>query len=150
MLQPASGSVTFGEQFTITISVVTESSTPDPLTGEPVISTVPSTTVPVVTASYNDPGVTITPGPGQVTIAGRYTSIIPITWHFLNNNKQEVTAPTAPAAGSFYKITQVDSPPKLTETCTYTIDSESFVHTVTLGSYTTIANQLKGLLAGSN
>ena len=147
MLVPASGTVTFGDQFSVTIQVVTETSTVDPETGQSSTTTSPTTEIPTVTASYTDAGVTITPAPGQVTISGRYTSIIPITWTYLNNSKQTVTSPTAPATGSFYKITQVDSPPKLTETCTYTIAGEPFVHTVTLGSYTTIANQLKNLLA---
>lgn len=147
MLVPASGTVTFGENFTVTIQVVTESSTVDPETGQSTTTTSPTTEIPTVTASYNDPGVTITPAPGQVTISGRYTSIIPITWTYLNNSKQTVTSPTAPAIGTFYKITQVDSPPNLTETCTYTISGEAFVHTVTLGSYSTIGNQLKNLLA---
>ncbi len=147
MLVPASGTVTFGEQFSVTIQVVTESSTVDPETGLTSTTTSPTTEIPTVTASYTDPGVTITPAPGQVTISGKYTSILPISWTYLNNSKQSVTSPTAPAAGSYLKITQVDSPPKLTEVCTYTIAGEPFAHTVTLGSYTTIANQLKGLLA---
>lgn len=149
MLTPSSGTVTFNEQFTVTINVVTESSTVDPETGQTTTTTTPSTEVPVVTASFTDPGVTITTAPGQVTLSGKYISIIQTTWTYLDNNKQTVTSPSAPAVGSYFKITQVDSPAKLTETCTYTISNEPFVHTVTLGSYTTIANQLKSLLAAT-
>lgn len=150
MLQPASGSVTFGDQFSITINVVSESTAPDPLTGDPVTTTTPSTVVPTVTRSFNDPGVTVTTAPGSVTISGAYQTIIPITWHYLDMNGAEQTAPSSPPVGTFKKIVQVDSPPTLTQTCTYTITTETaenFVHTVTLGSYTTIANKLKSLLA---
>lgn len=149
MLVPTSGTVTFNETFSVTINVVTESSTVDPETGLTTTTTVPSTEVPVVTASFTDPGVVITTAPGSVTLSGKYISIIQTTWHYLDNNKLLVTSPSAPTTGSYYKITQVDSPTKLTETCTYTISGESFVHTVTLGSYTTIANQLKSLLAAT-
>lgn len=147
MLTPTSGTVTFNEQFSVTITVSTESSSVDPVTGETTTTSSPSTTIPTVTASYTDPGVTITTAAGSVTISGKYTSILPISWTYLNNNMSPVTSAVAPAAGTYKKITKVDSPPVLTTTCTYTISGEAFVHTVTLGSYSTIANQLKGLLA---
>lgn len=147
MLTPASGSVTFNEPFSVTITVTTEESTTDPTTGETTTGSIPSTEIPTVTASFTDPGVTITKGPGTVTISGKYTSIIPINWTYLNTSGQTVTSTVAPAVGTFFKITKVDSPPMLTATCTYTIGSEPFVHTVSLGSYSTIANQLKSLLA---
>lgn len=147
MLTPSSGTVTFNEQFTVTITVSTESGPVDPETGG--ATQEPSTEIPTVTASYNDPGVTITTAPGSVTISGKYISIIPISWTYLNNSKQSVTSSVAPNIGEYYKITKVDSPSSLTATCTYTIGTEPFVHTVTLGSYSTIANLLKSLVAAS-
>lgn len=150
MLQPALGTVTFGDQFSVTITIVSESTSIDPVTGLPVTTTTPSTVVPTVTRSFNDPGVTVTTAPGSVTIAGAYQTIIPITWHYLDLAGAEQTAPSAPAVGTFKKIVQVDSPPTLTQTCTYTITTDSaeqFVHTVTLGSYDVVANKLKSLLA---
>ena len=142
MLTPASGTVTFGEQFSITITVTSESSTVDPVTGETTTTSTPSNEVPTVTASFSDPGVTITTEPGSVTISGKYTTIIPISWTYLDHNMQPVTVPTAPATGIYEKITKVDSPPALTATCTYTISGESFVHTVTLGSYATSLSKI--------
>jgi hypothetical protein len=147
MISPTSGTVTFGVPFTVTISVFSESESIDPQTGLPVTTDTPSTTVPVVTASFNDPGVTITPSVGQVVISGTYQTILHISWSYIDLNGQQVTQPQAPTVGTFKTIFKVDSPPNLTETCTYTIDGTPFVHTVTLGSYSNIANTLKSLMA---
>lgn len=147
MISPTAATVTFGENFTVTISVFTESTTTDPETGLPSTTQVPSTTVPVVTTSFADPGVTITPSAGQVVIAGAYQSIIQSSWSFINKSGQSVTQPQAPAVGTFKTIFKVDSPPKLSELCTYTVDGTPFVHTVTIVSYSGIANLLKSLMA---
>lgn len=142
MITPSSGTVTFGEQFSVTISITTESTEEG---GTPV----PGTTIPDVTASFNDPGVTILAEEGQVTISGKYTSIIPIPWTYIDLTGNVVTSTSPPDVGKYEKITGVESPSSLTATCTYTIDSDSFVHTVTLGSYSSIANTLQTLLAGA-
>jgi hypothetical protein len=137
-LTPASGTITFATPFTTTITVGTDD-------GMGTIT--PSTTVPVVTASPVDPGVTITTSPGTVVLSGSYTSVIPVTWHWLDDNMLQKSGPAAPAVGTFKKITGVDSPTSLSATCTYTIDGESFVHTVSIPSFSTIADILKSLLA---
>lgn len=129
--------------FTQVINVLIE--TIDSMTGETVL--IPSTTVPVVTASFTDPGVVITPTVGSVTISGLYRQIIVTSWTYLDLNKQLVTEQIAPEIGTFSMITKVDSPANLQEVCTYTIDGEAFVHTVDLVSYTGIADALKSLLA---
>jgi hypothetical protein len=147
MISPTSGTVTFGVPFSVTISVFSESESTDPDTGLPVTTQEPSTTLPVVTASFNDPGVTITPSIGQVIIAGTYQTIIQTSWSFIDLSGNKVTQPQAPTVGTFKTIFKVDSPPRLTETCTYTIDGSPFVHTVSLGGYSGIANTLKSLMA---
>lgn len=143
MLTVTSATVGMATPFTQVIDVQVE--TIDELTGETIL--VPSETVPVVTASYTDPGVVITTEVGRVTISGLYRSIIVTSWTYLNLNKTLVTTNMAPEIGTFSMITKVDSPANLKETCTYTIDGESFVHTVDLVSYSGIANTLTSLLA---
>jgi hypothetical protein len=148
MLSVTSGSVVFGDQFTVTIEVLAES-TGGSGEGETPPPPEPTTEIPEVTASFTDSGVTVTPAAGKVTISGKYTSIFEIPWTYINLQGAVVTSITAPEAGTYKKITSVQSPSVFTKTCTYTIAGESFVHTVTLGSYTTIANKLKSLLAGA-
>lgn len=143
MLSPSSATVVFATQFTQVVQVL--SSSVDPVTGES--SSTPSTTVPVVTASFTDPGVTITPAVGQVTIAGQYKKIIPISWTYIDTTGAVVTKDTAPDLGTFKMIVKVDSPPALQVPCIYTIDGETFTHTVDLVSYSTVADKLKSLLA---
>lgn len=142
MLSATTGTVTFGSSFTITIDVFSEEI--DPETGE--TTTTPSETAPVVTKSFDDPGVTVTAEAGKVTIAGTYRKIIVTSWSYLDLAGTLKTTQVVPEIGTFSKITKVDSPAKLTETCVYTIDGETFTHTVDLGSYTVVANTLKELL----
>lgn len=143
MLSITAATVAPSTQFTVVITVL--STTVDPTTG--IETTGPSTTVPVVTASYTDPGVTIKPEIGQVTISGQYKTIIKTTWHYLDLNRVQVTSDAAPDTGKFSMITKVDSPANLKETCVYTIDGETFTHTVDLVSYSGIGTLLKSLLA---
>jgi hypothetical protein len=69
-------------------------------------------------------------------------------WLDLSNSQQSGTTP--PAEGTYNKIFQLDSPPSLTEICTYSIDGDSFVHTVTLVTYDTLRDTLLAKVAGSN
>jgi len=143
MLSVTAATVGMATPFTQVIDVLVE--TIDPLTGETV--TGPSTTVPVVTASFIDPGVIIKPEIGKVTISGLYRKIIITSWTYINLSDSSVTEQLAPELGTFKMITKVDSPANLKEICTYTIDGETFTHTVDLGSYSGIADTLKTLLA---
>lgn len=143
MLTVTEATVGMATPFTQVIDVQDE--TIDELTGETIL--VPSETVPVVSASYTDPGVVITTEVGRVTISGLYRSIIVTSWTYIDLNKALVTTNMAPELGTFIMITKVDSPANLKEVCTYSIDGETFTHTVDLGSYTGIANTLKSLLA---
>ena len=153
MLTPSSATVVFNTEFTQVITVSTSETVEgvDPETGEPTSSVVetPSTVIPTVTASFKDPGVTITTAPGTVTLSGKYTSILPVTWKWLDLNNVQQTGKEPPANGTYNKIFQMDSPPSLTETCTYSIDSESFVHTVTLVTYDTLRDTMLAKIAGS-
>lgn len=143
MLSITEATVGMATPFTQVIEVQTE--TVDPETGETV--TEPSETAPVVTASFTDVGVVITPEVGKVTISGLYRQIIVTSWTYIDLDEKIVTTDMAPEIGTFKMITKVDSPANLKETCIYTIDGETFTHTVDLGSYTGIANTLKSLLA---
>ena len=150
MLNPALATVTFYAPFSITIEVLEVTDGVDPITGEPTSSSSPSTEIPTVTADFVDPGVAVVASTGTVTISGAYNSIIPITWHWLDNNNQELSGPTPPAVTTYSKIVRVDSPPFLSKDCNYTITtlggSDVFVHTVTLGSWSVIADELTALL----
>ena len=143
MLSTTSATVGFATSFTQVI-VVLEIVT-DALSGT--VTTKPSTTVPIVSASYIDPGIVITPAIGQVTISGQYKTIIKTTWTYLDKNGTSVSIPSVPDLGTFKMITKVASPANLKETCVYTIGSEAFTHTVDLGSYSGIGDKLKSLLA---
>lgn len=142
MLSVTTGTVVFGTPFTISIDVFSEEV--DPETGE--TTTTAGTEVPVVTKSFDDPGVTVTAEIGKVTIAGTYRKIIVTSWDYLDLNGELKTVQVTPEIGTFTKITKVDSPAKLKEDCVYTIDGETFTHTVDLGSYTVVADTLKQLL----
>ena len=133
MATPSSGSVSFLTNFSVTLTLDT------------------GTTATSVTADFVDPGVTITINTDTVILAGAYNSIIPITWGWIDNNRTNQTGKTAPAVGTYEKITKVDSPPLLTKVCTYTINGEggTFAHTVSLGSYDVIVGQLTTALAGA-
>jgi hypothetical protein len=149
MLTPSSETVIFGEPFTTTIVVSISDTAIDPNTGEPVTTDTPSTEIPTVTADFVDPGVTIETAPGLVTLSGAYQTIIPITWHWLDLGYQQQSGVAPPSAGTYSKIIRVDSPPLLKKDCTYTIGSDTFVHTVDLVSYDRVANLLKTLVAGT-
>lgn len=144
MLTPSSATQVFGETFSITITV--SSSEPGATPEDPPVET-PSTEVPTVTRSFNDPGVTVTAAAGSVTISGKYTSILPTTWKWLDLSGAEKTGVAPPAVGTYSKIFQMDAPPALTAQCVYTIGGEQFVHTVTLVTYDTLKNTLLDLLS---
>jgi hypothetical protein len=110
-------------------------------------SSAPSSSVPSVSASFNDSGVTILPSAGRVTISGQYNQSHSISWQYLDLTGAVKTSDTPPETGTFSKITKVDSPPRLIETCVYTIAGQTFTHTITIVSYDPIANTLKSLLA---
>lgn len=146
MLTPSAATVVFGTEFTqvITVSTSEPGATPE----DPPVET-PSTEIPTVTASFQDLGVTVTTGPGTATISGKYTSILPVVWKWLDLSNVQKTDTAPPADGTYNKIFQLDSPPNLSETCTYTIGGENFVHTVTLVTYDTLKNVLLAKVAGS-
>jgi len=143
MLSVTQADVVFATQFTQVITVFTQVTDPD--TG--LATDVPSTTPPVVTKSFDDPGVTVTTAVGQVTISGMYRKIIVTTWQYIDLNGVVQTTQVTPALGTFKMITKVDSPALLKQDCVYTIDGETFTHHVSLPSYTIVANTLKSLLA---
>jgi hypothetical protein len=143
MLSITEATVGMATPFTQVIEVILEEV--DPETGE--TTSTPAETVPVVTASFSDPGVVITSEVGKVTISGLYRSIIVTSWTYLDLEGNITTSNMAPELGTFNMITKVDSPASLTEVCIYTIEGETFTHTVDLGSYSGIATTLKSLLA---
>lgn len=140
MITPSSSIIGYKTPFTITINVTDD-------LGDPILD------IPTVNPSFVDPGVTISTTTATIEISGEYQAIIPIVWYWLNLKFEQLSADVPPSAGSYSKIFRVDSPTSLTEICTYTIDSsegtELFSHTVDLGSYTPIADELKSLLAGA-
>lgn len=146
MLSTTAATQVFGQTFTLTITV--SSSEPGALPEDPPVET-PSTEVPTVTRSFTDPGVTVTTAPGSVTIAGKYTTILPTTWKWLDKNNVQQTGVEPPAAGTYNKLFQMDAPPTLTATCIYTISGETFTHTVTLVTYDTLRDTMMTLIAGS-
>lgn len=132
MISPETGSVNFLTNFSVTITLDT------------------GTTATSVVADFVDPGVVISYSDETVTISGVYNSIIPITWAWIDNNKTNQTGKTAPSAGTYEKITKVDSPPFLSKVCNYTINgTDTFAHTVSLSSYDVIKNQLVTALEGA-
>lgn len=110
------------------------------------------TNISAVTASYSDPGVNVSFTSGTVTLSGSYQSIIPVTWHWKDLNDQMQSGPSAPPAGTYEKIIQVDSPASITTDCIYTIVSDAgtdtFTHTVDLVDYGKIKTALANALAG--
>jgi len=153
MLDVTAATVVFGDTFTQVINVVPDTP-PDTGGGSGGDSgggssppPAPPQTIPVVTASYTDSGVTITAELAKVTISGKYTTIIKTHWEWLDLTGAPQSGSSAPPTGTFKKITKVDSPVNLKETCIYTIDGATFTHTVDLVSYDKIGNLLKSLLA---
>jgi hypothetical protein len=132
-LTPASATQTFLQNFTTVITVDS------------------ATSITSVIADIVDTGVVISYGTSTVTLSGKYQSILPITWYWKDLNDQLQSGSSAPATGTYQKIIKLDSPPFLTRDCTYTIvndtGTDSFVHTVTLVSYDTLATELTTLLA---
>jgi hypothetical protein len=147
MIDSTAGTVTLSTPFSITLTVSTESGASGAEGG----SSGTVSDIPRVTTSLTDPGVTITTAPGSVTIAGKYIAALKTKWHWLDSEMKPVSGDAPPAVGAFSKVTGVDSPTSLTNTVVYTITSsagtDTFTHTVTLGSFSTIADLLTGLLA---
>ena len=137
MLTPQASTQTFLVNFTTTIVVSIDTTTN--------VSSISS-----VVADIVDPGVVVTIGIDTVTLAGKYTSILPIKWYWKDLSDTLQSGDTAPATGTYLKIVQLDSPSTLTKDCNYTITSDAgvdiFVHTVTLGSYDPLSVQLTTLL----
>jgi hypothetical protein len=132
MVTPATAPVSFLTNFSVILALDT------------------GTTATSVVADFVDPGVTITRNDDTVTIAGAYNSIIPVTWSWIDNDRNQQTGKTAPAVGSYEKIVSVESPSFLSKVCTYTInDSDTFAHTVSISSYDIIKNQLATALSGA-
>jgi hypothetical protein len=157
MLSITAATVVFGDEFTQVIDIVPD--TPPEGGGEPPPEPPPEpvpVTLPVVTASVTDEGVTIKPEliytgnvatAAKVTISGKYTTIIKTNWAWLDLAGAPQSGSSAPPVGTFKKITKVDSPANLKETCIYTIDGLTFTHTVDLVSFDKVGNLLKSLLA---
>jgi len=138
MLTPASATQEFLKDFTTVITVSIDTSTA-------------VTTVTSVVASFKDPGVVVNIGTSTVTLSGKYKAILPIKWYWKDLDDQLQSGDTAPPAGTYLKLVQLDSPPTLTEDCIYTITSDAgadtFVHTVTLISYDNLATELQSALS---
>jgi hypothetical protein len=138
MLTPPSATQDFLKDFTTVITVSIDTST--------AVSNISD-----VVASFQDPGVVVSIGTDTVTLSGKYTSILPIKWYWKDLDDQLQSGDTAPPAGTYLKLVQLDSPPVLTEDCVYTISSDagtdSFVHTVTLISYDNLATELQSALS---
>ena len=145
MLTPASATQVFLEEFSLTISVEVPGG--EAGEGEEPLPPTPSTEVPVVTRSFEDPGVTVTASAGQVTIAGKYTTILPTTWKWLDLNGNQVVDTEPPAEGQYSKLFQMDAPPTLTKDCVYSIGGEDFTHTVTIVTYDTLRDKMLDLVA---
>ena len=139
MLTPRSDTVIFQNTFTTVIVVTAGTDTA-------------VTSISTVTASFYDSGVSISYGTDTVTLSGAYQSIIPITWYWKDLDDQLQSGPSVPAVGTYEKIVQVDSPTSLTTDCIYTVvsdaGSDTFTHTVSLGSYDKIKTALASALAG--
>jgi hypothetical protein len=139
MLTPTLATATFLVSFnTVTIVVSVDTTTN--------VSSVTS-----VVASFEDPGVVVSIGTDTVTLSGKYTSILPIKWYWKDLDDVLQSGDTAPPAGTYLKLIQLDSPPVLTEDCEYTITSDAgtdtFTHTVTLISYDALALELQSALS---
>jgi hypothetical protein len=141
MLDITSNSIGFNTPFEVILTVTSDEVTP-------------ITTVPIVEADFNDPGVTvIVSSGGVITINGSYEAIIPITWEWLDLNRNLKFGDTVPEVGTYEKIVKVESPSFLSKICTYTITSDAgtdtFQHTVSLSSWSVIAESLTTALAGA-
>ena len=138
MLTPSSATQEFLKDFTTVISVSAGTDTA-------------VTSISSVVASVVDPGVTVSIGTDTVTLSGKYTAILPIKWYWKDLNDTLQSGDTAPSAGTYLKLVQLDSPPRLTEDCSYVITSDAgtdtFVHTVTLVSYDALSAELTTLLS---
>jgi hypothetical protein len=138
MLTPDTATQQFLQDFTTVITVTVDTST--------AVSNISS-----VVASFEDPGVVVSIGTDTVTLSGKYTSILPVQWSWKDLNDELQSGDTAPPAGSYLKIVQLDTPPTLTENCLYTITSDAgaevFTHVVTLGSYDALASELQTTLS---
>lgn len=145
MLTPTSATQVFLEEFSLTISISTPGA--EGAEGEPPAPPEPSTSVPTVTKSFDDPGVTVTTAAGEVTISGKYTTILQTTWKWLDLDGNEVVDTVPPEEGKYTKLFQMDAPPNLTKDCVYSIDGEDFTHTVTIVTYDTLRDKMLDLIA---
>lgn len=141
MLDTTTGSVNFQTPFEVTLTVTVDGVTP-------------ITDIPAVTADFEDPGVqVIVSNNGNITIKGSYKSIIPVSWEWIDLERKTQTGKVVPEAGTYEKITKVESPSLLSKSCVYTIVSEAgtdtFTHTVSLSSWSVIADTLTTALAGA-
>jgi hypothetical protein len=138
MIDPELATQEFLRDFTTVITVSIDTST--------AVSSISG-----VVASFVDPGVIVSIGTDTVTLSGKYTSILPIKWYWKDLNDVLQSGDTVPPAGTYLKLVQLDSPPVLTDDCTYTITSDAgtdtFVHTVTLVSYDALATELQSALS---
>jgi len=137
MLTPPSATQEFLKDFTTVITVSIDTST--------AVSSISD-----VVASFQDPGVVVSIGTDTVTLSGKYTSILPIKWYWKDLDDVLQSGDTAPPAGTYLKLVQLDSPPVLTEDCIYTITSDAgtdiFAHTVFLNDYDALSSELTTLL----
>ena len=136
MLIPPLAVQEFNKEFSITINVLTGVA--------PFL--VPLPVEPEVSVVEKDPGIIITKNDGSATISGKYTAILKTTWTWLDNNFVSHTTDYAPLEGTYSKITAVSTPPVVQKDCIYTINGETFTHTVTIITYDRLKDEMKALL----
>ena len=133
MIEPPFATQTFLQDFTLSILVSS------------------ATSITSVTADVVDTGVVISYGTDTVTLSGKYESILPIKWYWKDLDDVLQSGESAPEAGTYLKLIQLDSPPIFSEDCNYTIISDVstdiFVHTVQ-ADYNSLARELIDLLNG--
>jgi hypothetical protein len=100
--------------------------------------------VPDVTASFEDPGITIIAGPGEFIISGTYVAIHPVPVEYISLDTREVATGLMPisTSGVYEKIVSVTSPPLTTIECTYT--AVSFFGSATTVITTTTSTRVIG------
>jgi hypothetical protein len=107
------------------------------------------TTATTVLATFTDSGITAVVSGTNLVLSGKYQSIIPVTWTYIDNNRATQTSSVIPTVGTYEKITKVDPPAIQNKTVTYDVGGDSLVITVRLSSYDTVKNQLSTALAGA-
>ena len=137
MLIPPLAIQEFNKEFSIKIDV---------LVGTPPL-VVPLPAKPDFSMPYRDPGITVTASDGSVTISGKYTEILKTTWTWLDKDYVSHTTSYAPKEGEYSKITAMETPPMVQKDCIYTINGETFTHTVTIITYDRLKDEMTALLA---